>query len=414
MNDSYAPPAARALMLCLALAAPALAGPLNPPSGPIAPTARFGERIELSQETTPGVLGSVFRILNPGSYFLAEDLTVPAGTTGIRLEASDVTIDLNGYTIRGEAGSINGIQISSIAENVAILNGTIRDVGGNAISTGSTGADRCLYENITALNIGARGFRGDESCIVRNCVIDTAQFQGIELGRGAIVENCVVRNLSNGDGYIVGPSSRVTACVAEAVIGGGSVQSDGDGFQVGSDSIIAGCLSVANANEGFETGDRCFVVECSSVLNSGLGFRIGETSRIERCLSTDNLSIGIVVDERSSVINCQVARAGGQGIALNSNCVAIGNTVTECLLPQFSGIVVASNISGCIVDSNLLLGNANNMNIFGTGNTIVRNFSQGATNTGINIAAGNFNDPTISLPSGGGLGFPSPWSNIDN
>ena len=43
-------------------------------------------------------------INQPGSYKLAANLQVPAGTAGIHVQASGVTLDLNGYMITGSAG----------------------------------------------------------------------------------------------------------------------------------------------------------------------------------------------------------------------------------------------------------------------------------------------------------------------
>lgn len=62
-------------IVALAFAAGALvAGPLDPPSGAIAPTyktlAQVEPRIPLTQETAPGDANSTFRITQQGSYYL--------------------------------------------------------------------------------------------------------------------------------------------------------------------------------------------------------------------------------------------------------------------------------------------------------------------------------------------------------
>ena len=44
----------------------------------------------------------------PGSYFLSRDVTGVAGQNGIIINASDVTIDLNGFALIGVPGSLRG------------------------------------------------------------------------------------------------------------------------------------------------------------------------------------------------------------------------------------------------------------------------------------------------------------------
>ncbi len=411
MPGSLTLPSVRGLLCSLALCAPALAGPLNPPSGPIAPTARFGERIELSQETAQGNVANVFRILQPGSYFLAEDLTVPSGMNGIRVQVSDVTIDLNGYTIRGEPGSNEGIIILRPIENTTIRNGVIRDMGQSAILGGVFGleVDRCFIEGVHAFNNGLWGFLTGEFCTFRNCVVDTAGLQGIRTGRGALIENCVVRNTTDGDGFDVGPSSRISGCVAESVLYEGSAVAQGDGFRVGSESVVTGCLSVSTSEDGFELGNRCLVSGCATFLNEGLGYRLGESSRIEDSTASDVLGSGITVDERSAVLRCSVARAFGQGIALGSSCTAIGNMVVECTGAGFTGLIAPGGASGCVIDSNVLIRNNNNLQVFATGCTVTRNMSYAPVLLGININAGNFAGAVVANPAAAG-----PWDNIAN
>lgn len=66
-------------------------------------------------------------ITQPGSYFLARGLAVD-GQDAIVIAASNVTLDLNGQTIQGTAGTQSLIQIISGSTSVRIRNGRI--VGG--------------------------------------------------------------------------------------------------------------------------------------------------------------------------------------------------------------------------------------------------------------------------------------------
>ena len=85
------------------------AGPLDPPAGPVASTGRFGPRTEVNEANTPGGSSSLFRITQPGSYYLGGNITGVAGKNGIEIDADEVTLDLNGFALLGVAGSLDGV-----------------------------------------------------------------------------------------------------------------------------------------------------------------------------------------------------------------------------------------------------------------------------------------------------------------
>ena len=52
---------------------------------------------------------------------------MPLLPDGIIVQASDVTIDLKGFTLQGGAGGGNGINVPSAVKNLKVYNGVIRD-----------------------------------------------------------------------------------------------------------------------------------------------------------------------------------------------------------------------------------------------------------------------------------------------
>ena len=60
--------------LAAMLATIVLAGPLTPPAGPVAPTPGPEPRIPINATNTPGDADSLFRITQPGSYYLTGNL----------------------------------------------------------------------------------------------------------------------------------------------------------------------------------------------------------------------------------------------------------------------------------------------------------------------------------------------------
>lgn len=86
---------------------------------------------------------------SPGSCVLTSDLVMSsASARGIEVTASDVTIDLNGFTVRGlvtcstpgaaqqitcTAGAREGIRAVASLENVAVVNGGVQGFGSRCI-----------------------------------------------------------------------------------------------------------------------------------------------------------------------------------------------------------------------------------------------------------------------------------------
>ena len=101
----------------------------------------------INQVTVQDAGGFPYKITQPGSYRLSGNLVVPAAKpvpVGIVISASDVTLDLNGFTLSCSStcapeNSALGIAISG--KNVSISNGTITGfagtVSGAAIDYGS-------------------------------------------------------------------------------------------------------------------------------------------------------------------------------------------------------------------------------------------------------------------------------------
>lgn len=137
------------------------AGPLTPPGAP-APTMKSLDEVEprtpLTQSDTPGDATAVFKITQPGSYYLAGNIKPPAGKNGILialLVPGVVEVDMGGFTMDGsEAGaSASGIVCSAASafenrrDGLLVHGGTIRNFAG----------DSCLFP--TAITMGTLELR---------------------------------------------------------------------------------------------------------------------------------------------------------------------------------------------------------------------------------------------------------------
>src|SRR3954451_7441888 len=79
-------------------------GSLTPPAGP-APTMKTLDQVEartiINATKTPGDPTNQFIISAPGSYYLTGNITGVSGKNAISINASNVAVDLNGFTITG-------------------------------------------------------------------------------------------------------------------------------------------------------------------------------------------------------------------------------------------------------------------------------------------------------------------------
>ncbi|MEO8376175.1 MAG: right-handed parallel beta-helix repeat-containing protein [Candidatus Sumerlaeota bacterium] len=134
-------------VLMLSCAA-ANAGSLTPPG---APASTMRSLADISPGVTIDALP--FTITQSGVYTLSRDLVGKAGSDGITVSAPNVTLDLNGYSLRGTNGAIIGIVVGSVA-NVTIKNGSIGGWGGDGIH-----APTCTNLRIQSMSI--RNCTGD-------------------------------------------------------------------------------------------------------------------------------------------------------------------------------------------------------------------------------------------------------------
>ena len=188
---------------CLAFVAVAAnlagAGPLDPPGAPSS-TMKTLDQAEPRHPITT----IPYNIAVSGSYYLTDNLFGTAGQTGITVSASDVTIDLDGFTLAGGPGAVNGIILTPGTKTVNIRNGTVRGWGGSGIVAG--GAANSVFESLSLVGNSTYGIvvGGDaadaSNNIIRNCAASSNTI-GVQLSGVGLVEGCTARD--NNEGFIV-------------------------------------------------------------------------------------------------------------------------------------------------------------------------------------------------------------------
>jgi hypothetical protein len=144
---------------------------------------------------TGDAMGFPVTIANEGSYLLTSDLTAGSNEIGIQITSSNVTVDLNGFSVVSSSSdnhAVDGIDGNDV-ENVEIRNGTVRGFFGRGVQLAGTS-------------------RGGRVIDVRTLGSD---WQGVDLdGGGHLVSRCtsVSNNLW---GFSVEGDSMIIDSVAE-------------------------------------------------------------------------------------------------------------------------------------------------------------------------------------------------------
>jgi len=271
-----------------------------------------------------------------GSYVLTSDLDLTGtpsspNTTGIRVSADDVTIDLNGFGIYGPAtctgepvtsctggGSGSGIDTyTDIANNVTIKNGTIRGVGFIGIS----GRERIHVVDVR----------------VTECVGGGVWI----LEQGTLTR---VRADHNGyDGIFSGDWSNVQASTAHANLN--------DGIFADIGSTLIGNTSTVNGGVGIRVQDQGTVVSNMTRSNSQGGILVGDGSTVNDNTAASNGDDGIETGIGSTVKGNTAFRNGMYGLNLGANTGFVDNTMNMNFGGALSGagIQLGSNLCDVVL-----------------------------------------------------------------
>ncbi|MEM7166813.1 MAG: hypothetical protein AAF581_15220 [Planctomycetota bacterium] len=225
-------------VLCLGAFAFLQAGPIDPPSGPIAPTGRFGPKTDIL--SLLGTTGVTHQITQSGSYYLSQDLVVT--DSAIRIQAPHVTIDLNGFSIIGDGVSGSGIGFGAAANGgaVVIKNGKIMNFGSQGIPVSATLEQIVLEDlmvldcagqginlnsvparlnNVIANNNGVNGIRSTGRALITNCMTLGNGVNGISATGGAVVSNCTALDNITADLSVT--NGLISECVATNITASG-------------------------------------------------------------------------------------------------------------------------------------------------------------------------------------------------
>jgi hypothetical protein len=264
----------------LLLSAPSEAaaqGALTPP-GPPAPSMKSLAQVE---PRTP-IPTLPFTITNAGAYYLTTNLVGASGSPGITITASDVALDLNGFSLIGVPGALTGVTSAAPAVALTVRNGALRNWPGGALNL--AGPDARLEGLNVQSNGGAFAVVAGAQARLRDCTVAHNTGAGVSIGPGGAVRDCVLRH-NAGVGALTGDGALVQDCTVHA--------NAGHGLVLGNASSLAGGSVRTNAQNGVVGLTNTSIARCSIALNSSNGVFVTVGGRVVDCLISSNRVDGI-------------------------------------------------------------------------------------------------------------------------
>ncbi len=374
--------------------------PSNAPSATMKTLQQVEPRIDIATLAGDGLYMHI--ITSPGSYYLSENINVTK-TSGIRVNTTNTTIDLNGFAILGNGGAY-GIYVTPSASGLTVRNGAVKgSTTGIYYDTTGKQAAGGLLEKVAVSECSTWGIYAGFS----SRVIDCRSFNnasGLYANKGSIVSGCTAYNNDGGYGIYAGTGSKVSYCtaysnsVSTSVIYGGlgsdisdCVVYDNQGLyaiSVAYGTTVSDCVVYDNqATIAIAVGNGSKISECTVYQNKvQRGIETQYNVAIDKCTVTyneggDSDSYGIYARPGSSIIECVVGNQVHTNTAPTSlhgvGIYASATTIKDCTVEYNRGdgiiAVTECNISGNNCRSNGRDGDGAGIHVTGSGNRIDSN-----------------------------------------
>ena len=276
---------------------------------------------EINQTSVNAAGGFPFTISQPGSYVLTSDLVVPdANTTGVSIQTADVTLDLNGFSIRcsgcAATGAGDGVFADTAFGNVAVRGGSISGVGNRGLALLG---ELAMVDDVKITNAGGRGMLlGARALVTRSHVANSGN-AGLELGRDSIASEVV--SIFNQSGGV-----RLNAfAIASEVIAN---ENQGTGFFISEGSVVIDSSGTQNSQKGLVT-EKAVVVRSAFNTNQSNGADCFDCVMLSNTISA-NQGWGINSDEKTgygyNVLQFNATAPAFQAVQLNENACGLFQT----------------------------------------------------------------------------------------
>jgi parallel beta-helix repeat protein len=361
-----------AALTLIAAAGFLIAGPLDPPAGPISPTFKTLTEVEprtaINASNTPGDADSLYKITQPGSYYLTGNITGVAAKHGVEIVASGVTLDLSGFELLGVPGSLDGVSATVGVNNVQVRNGSVRSWGDEGLDFTNGGS--ISITDVSVLSCAGFGISINPNSAATRCKVNSNGAGGIATGSNCVVTGCTAQG-NTGGGILAWVGCTVVDCAA--------MTNTGNGISANNGSTITGCTATDSTASGFSVANGCTVSNCTASNNDVHGIVGIDGVVVSACTVRANFQNGIVLGTSAAVENCTARSNTGVGISCGSG------TVTSCTAALNAvGISIANTTArGCSANNNTGDGI-----LAGEGCQIIDNHAEG--NVGDGIEASSF------------------------
>jgi hypothetical protein len=289
-----------------------------------------------------GIQNTPFIITKPGAYYLAANrvMTNTQIWGAIQINADNVTLDLNGFSVGFESWAPQGSSGHAIAvggDNVEIRNGMVAIAPGHAIYSET---DYLRLIDLRVLGTGGIKAEGDSS-ILERCHIAETHGTAIRLGGKGTARNCAIVEVEKHFGL------------------------GGDGIWLGSDTIAIGCTVDMTAGNGITCYGGAIVIESC---------RIGEAN-----FSKESQHAGIVTYDGSATIRrCVLSRAHGSGIRIGA--LSVGTVLEDNVIKRSQAGGPAAGYAIVSLNGSTIL--QNNKGVDNAGGFIAGQYIDGGGNLG--------------------------------
>jgi parallel beta-helix repeat protein len=341
-----------------------------------------------SMQINPSAYG--IDISLPGNYILADNMNTSNASGGIRITASDVDLDLNGFVLSNDAGV--GIDVGNVngLENIVIHNGTVNNCAGHGVQINHV--ENLVVNNVLSTNNinSGNGFDFGTNCtntLITNCQAINNE-NGINIQGGQLYELRECLSTDNAaDGYAFGSSvSNLEDVTMDSCIGSNNGQNGVITTNFFHSSILRSQFN-SNDMNGIDltnTQTNIHIEDCQILHVGQVGILIETTSNnitlknnaIASSGSTGILFEGLVA--RAVIKNNSIYNAGrdsgstADGISIEgTDCVISGNEIVQ---PTRNGIVIQSTGGNNLIRGNncIQCGNIGIIATFGSQGNILR------------------------------------------
>jgi len=297
-------------------------------------------------------------ISTPGSYVLTDNVTMSANVNCINITSTDVTLDLNGHTITGNASTYIGINGTGM-DRIHLYNGTVRNFGSKGVVLGA----HCRIRDVTIASCGDNGLETVDGSHVFQVTAASNSGNGIKTGENCLIESCTAKsNGSNGGkaGIYTAAFATIKDCVANGNSNTTNTNVDSYGIYAGAGSAILNNTCFGNNNSTTYNGGKAYGIFASSgcivknntcyqnlATNEGTdatAIYAGSGSIVAENTCTENIASGvggeatgilcgsdaIIRDNNCHDNNAQGATgANAMGITACNNSIVTGNNCTN-------------------------------------------------------------------------------------